>query len=115
MTLTTGRNKNTNDIATTTIVSINSTTATTILASNANRLMFSATLAPGSSNADIHIRFYAATTDNIKQGWDVLTRKTAGNDNLFHPNTKMSVDNIYTGEISAISESGTFDILVTEF
>ena len=109
-----GRNVNTHDEAVTTIISLNSTTAVTLKVANSSRIQFSVALAPGSFDVDVYIRYYAATTDNIKKGY-VLTRRLLGNDNLFYPVHCTTPDNIYTGEISAIVESGTTDVFVTEY
>lgn len=39
----------------------------------------------------------------------------SGNDALFCPQWTMSESNIYTGEVSAILDSGTVDVHVTEY
>lgn len=109
-----GRNRNINGVATSTIVTINSVTATTISIANPSRIFFNATLAPSVGNEDAFIRLYPAAVDNIQKGI-VLIRDTFGNSNLFVPTWEMPTDNIYTGEISAISLNGTFDLLVTEY
>lgn len=111
---TTGRTQNTHDTTETTLISINDTTAVTIANADSARVAFSATLVPDSGDVDIYIRYYPASKDNIKQGDDVLTRHTMGNMNLFHPHHEMLTDTIYTGEISAISDFGTFDITVKD-
>ena len=111
---TTGRTQNTHDTAETTLITVNDTTAITIAGVNAARVAFSATLVPSAGDVDIYIRYYPAAQDNIKQGDDVITRHTMGNLNLFHPHHEMLTDTIYTGEISAISELGTFDITVKD-
>lgn len=109
-----GRNRNVTSEVDHDLVTINSTTATTLVVSRENRISFSACLAPGLTNVDVYIRYYPAADDNIKQGRDTLIRDTMGNTNLFKPMHEMLTDNIYDGEISAISLSGTVDILVTE-
>ena len=109
-----GRNKNTNDTAISTIITINSATATTLVSANPDRLYLEICLFPGTTSIDAFIRMYAAATDNIKQG-TVLTRRILGNDNLFRPAWIMQPDNIITDEFSAISLSGTFDLLITEY
>lgn len=60
------------------------------------------------------IRLYPASDDNDHKGV-VITRDTFGNSNLFKPGWRMSADNIYTGEISALSSVGSVDIHVTEY
>lgn len=108
-----GSNRDENDVAVTTVVTINSVTATTISVANALRLFFSVSLAPGITSLDAFIRLYPAATDNLQQGIP-LTRRTAGNDVLFKP-TWMSPKEMYVGEISAISLLGTFDLHITEY
>lgn len=106
-----------NDTANVNIIEINSETATTISIENPNRISFSACLPPyffDLIDLNIIIRYYPAAQDNILRG-DVLTRVTAGDNNLFRPVHKMNTDNIYTGEISAISASGTHDLHITEY
>ena len=110
-----GRNINSNAVASTNTFTLNSVTATTISGVNLERMSFSATIKPGITNVDVFIRYYPALTDDVKQGADVLTRRVLGNDNLFRPNMKMDTDNIYTGEISAITDIGTTDVTVTEY
>ena len=109
-----GRNINTNVEVDHAIVAINSVTATTIAAARSNRITFSACLEPGATDIEVFIRYYPAATDNIKQGKDVLTRITLGNDHLFRPYHEMLPDNIYKGEISAITAAGTVNLLIAE-
>lgn len=109
-----GRNRNTNDEATVTTVTLNSVTATTVAASNVDRISFLASLDAGITNVDVFIRYYPAATDNNQAGY-LIARRTANNDAFFFPNHEMPVDNIYTGEISAITASGTVDIHITEY
>ena len=109
-----GRNVNSNDVATVTTYEINSVTATVISVSNPLRIAFSACLDSDITSVDAFIRLYPAATDNIKRG-EVLTRDTFGNSSLFRPSWTMTPDNIYTGEISAISLSGIVFIHVTEY
>jgi hypothetical protein len=109
-----GRNVNSNDTADVKVIEINSVTATTISIPNDKRISFSACLSPNLIDLNIIIRYYPASQDNILRG-DVLTRVTAGNNNLFRPVHSMDTDNIYTGEISAISVNGTHDLYITEY
>lgn len=109
-----GRNSNKNSVASVTRVQINSVTATTIALPNPDRIYFSVCLAHGTIDVDAVIRCYPATTDNNYDG-EVLTRHTLGNANLFRPDWAMTPDNIYTGEVSAISINGTFDLIITEY
>jgi hypothetical protein len=109
-----GRNINSNTSADVSTVTINSVTATTISLPNDDRISFRACLSPDLVDLNVIIRYYPAAQDNLKQG-DVLTRATAGNNNLFRPVHKMDKDNVYYGEISAISVNGTHDIYITEY
>jgi hypothetical protein len=109
-----GRNVNSNDTANVKVIEVNSVTATTIAIENADRMSFNACLSPNLIDLNIIIRYYPAAQDNILRG-DVLTRVTAGNNNLFRPTHNMDTDNIYTGEISAISVNGTHDLYITEY
>ncbi|TNG03797.1 MAG: hypothetical protein EP297_00140 [Gammaproteobacteria bacterium] len=101
--------------ATTTRVTLNASTATTLSASNPDRKYFSVTVEPGTSNVDVIIRYYPASTDNIKHGADVLTRRLLGSDNLFRSRHEMNVNAVYTGEVSGIMDSGSVDVFVTEY
>lgn len=111
---TTGRNKNSNDVARVEEFTLTSTQSTKIADINPERMFFSVCLAPATANVDVFIRLYPNADDNNKRG-EVLTRRLSGNDSLFRPNWQMPVDTIYTGEISAISNAGNVDIIVTEY
>lgn len=114
MTLKQGGNLNTDSVATTTTVEINDATATTLVVARGTRIYLAISMNGGTAEEEVFIRFYAASTDNIKKGI-ILKRKIIGatsvNDTLF----VMETNAIYTGEVSAISESGTFDVHITEF
>ena len=104
-----------NDEATTTTVSLNAATSTLIVAANPDRIFLSITLAPGITDIDAYIRYYPAATDNLKQGVDILTRRLLGADNLFRSSHIMDKDAIYRGEVSAIMDSGSVDVTITEY
>ena len=108
-----GSNRNVTDETTTATVTINSVTATTILAANADRMYARISLDSGSTNTECFVREYAAATDNNKAG-EILVRITSGNDNLYKPMYSTMADNVYTGEISAIAVAGTFDLHIIE-
>ena len=108
-----GRNTNSNDIATVTTYAINSVTPTTVSIAQ-DRIFIEICLGVGITDVDAYLRLYPAALDSIQQG-TILTRRTASNDALFSPIWRMAADNIYTGEISMISASGTFNIHVTEY
>lgn len=109
-----GRNANTNDVATVTSYTLNSSTATTISIPNDKRIYWSVCLDYGVTDEDVAIRLYPAATDNLVKG-EILTRRTASNDALFRPSWEMKADNIYLGEISAITASGIMVVHVTEY
>ena len=106
--------KQTNDTATTITVPVGSVAAVTLAAANPERIAFSASLTGIETSATVHIRYYPAATDDIAQGMDVLTRYHVGNNNHLKNNHTMP-QGIYTGEISAIAESGAINIVVTEY
>lgn len=114
MTLSIGRNRNTNDTATVTEVTVNSTDAVTLVPANPNRTALIVTLNSGLFDISVFVRLYAAATDNLKKGI-LLNRVTSGNDTFDMGRWQMLPDNIYTGEISAIAESGTINLHITEY
>jgi len=97
-----GRNTNVNDTASQTSVALNSTTATTVAAANASRMVFQFY---NVSNKDVWLKLQAASVDNLKIGIFVL-RGTRW---------AMPVDNMYTGEISAIADNATSTGYITEY
>jgi hypothetical protein len=113
-----GRNTNSNDVASVTLVTVGTASAVTLALPNPERIHISFCLAFDSNNADVDvaIRAYPAAVDNLVNG-EILTRHTAGNANLFRPQWETPTDNPYTGEFSAISApgSGDVDIIVTEW
>jgi hypothetical protein len=100
---------------TTTVVTLNAATATTIVTANSDRVYLSITFAPGITDIDAFIRYYPAATDNLKQGADILSRRLLGADNLFRSSHIMETNAIYTGEVSAIMNSGSVDVTITEY
>ena len=114
MTLKQGGNLNTDSEATVTTVAINDTTATIISAANSLRTPFVVNLNGGTADEEVFIRLYPAATDNIKKGI-VLKRKIIGATSINDAIFVLENNAMYTGEISALSESGTFDVHVTEF
>ena len=115
MSKSTGRNINTNDVATVTSVTVGTAVAATLATPNPERIHISFCLAfdPNNADVDVAVRAYPAAVDNL----EMLTRHTAGNANLFRPQWETPTDNPYTGEFSAISApgSGDVDIIVTEW
>ena len=102
MTHFTGRTRNTNTGAVLTSVVLNATTSTLISAVNEERQMITII---NDSSQDVWIKFQAASVDNDKKGIMLWKRSTY----------EMPVDNVYLGEISAISVSGTPEIFITEY
>lgn len=103
-----------NDTATVTSYVLNSVTATTIAAVNNNRIHISVCLDYGITDVDVAVRLYPAATDATVRG-EILTRRTASSDSLFRSSWTMIPDNVYTGEISAITVSGLITVHVTEY
>ena len=106
-------NVNRHDEATVTTYALDSVTAVVIAAANPARLYFSVCLDEGTTDEAVAIRLYPASTDNIAKG-EFLTRRMSGNDALFRPSWPMPL-HIYTGEVSAITVSGTATVHVTEY
>lgn len=109
-----GRNRNTNDEAVVTTVEVNDTTATILLAANDNRIGVVINLNGGTADEEIYIRYFAAAVNNNKQGI-IIKRKIIGATSINDATWEMTGDNIYTGEVSAISEEGTFNVHITEY
>ena len=106
--MTIGRNRNVNETAVLSgPITINSSTSTVVVVANTNRIFLHI------SNNDNAIGFWlklqAASVDDEMNG--IFISSKVGS----IPFWEMPADNIYTGEISAIAESGTFDIFVTEY
>ena len=105
------RTRNVNTTATTTAVTLNSATATTIAPANPDRIYLSVSLDEGTTTTEVFIRYYPAATDNIQQG-EVIRRRLGSF--LSEPH-HMPEDNIYTGEVSGITATGTTTVYVTEY
>ena len=114
MTAILGRNRNTNDVAVVTTFEVNPLTAITVAAPNPTRIHVSISLDAGVTSRRVFVRSYPASDDNDKKG-DLLAVEFLGNDALVIFNWETPPDNIYTGEISMISVSGTFNVHVTEY
>jgi hypothetical protein len=103
MTKTIGRNLNVNiEAVLSGAISLNALTSTTIITANGNRIFFAIT---NNGAKNIWLKLQAASVDNDKKGI-YIPKQTYW---------EMPMDNIYTGEISAISISGTPDIYYTEY
>lgn len=113
MTKSIGGNLNVTDETVTTTVTINSVTATTLVAANPARLYLRISLDSGLANTEAFIREYPAADDNIKHG-ELLIREISANHSLFNPIYKTDPGNVYTGEVSAIAFVGSFDLHIME-
>lgn len=107
MAKTIGRNINFNDTATlSSAIALNSTTSTkigdSVVLPSQLRIFFSVS---NNSNKDIWIKMQADSVDNDKKG-------------IFVPRNgywEIPMDNVYHGEISAIADSGSPSIYITEY
>lgn len=110
MTLSIGRNRNSNDVADVKVgVELNSTTTTIIAAANPDRISF---MVDNNSNIkEAWIKLQPASTDDDKKGIFLARRVDASGETKW----RMDPDNIYTGEISAIADSGSPLVYVTEY
>ena len=106
MTLFTQRTKNTNDEATLSdAITLNATTSTTLDSgcTTSCRLYFAVI---NKTNFDVWLKLQAASVDNDKKGI-FLPKKSIW---------EMTADNIYTGEISGISDTApSVDIYINEY
>lgn len=112
MTSKTGKNRNTNDTAAVTTVEINSATSTTLVVANALRQFLTITADEGIQSIQFFIKLQPAADDNDAKGI-LLSRQSPGFDGV--DNWVMSTDSVYTGEVSAITTGGTFDVHITEY
>lgn len=102
------RVKNTNDVAVISdAITLSNTTSIKIADANPDRMFFYVTN-NGSSDA-VWLKLQAASIDNDKKGIWIEKKEVA------ESFWQMSPDNIYTGEICAISNSSSPDIYVTEY
>lgn len=103
-----GRNINSNDEASVVSgISVGSGTSVVIAAANPNRIAFSVN--NNLSNKACWIKLQPAATDDDKKG--IFLHKKKEGVGVWD----MTPDNTYTGEISAISDSGTATVYVTEY
>lgn len=108
MALTTGRNRNANDVASISSgTTLNSTTSVVIAVANPDRIAFHVN--NNFSDKACWVKLQTAATDNDKKGI-FLNEKEKGSTEW-----DMPADNIYTGEISAIADSGNPVVYITEY
>lgn len=84
-------------------IALNASTSTTVAAANTERLFIA--IFNSSTSEDIWIKLQAASVDNDAKGIFV------GGEGLY----VITSPYLYTGEISAISDSGTPSVYVTEY
>lgn len=104
-----GRNSNINDgtvvstpVTLSSAITLNSTTSVKIADALDDRIIF---IFSNPSGNQVWLKFQPTATDNDKKGIVVFGRSVY----------EMPIDNIYTGEISAIAQTGTPDVYVTEY
>lgn len=103
MVKTIGRNTNRNDTAVlSSAIALNATTSTTIASADSSRIFASVS---NEGPQTVWIKLQAASVDNDKKGIRLPREGT----------WEMPMDNIYTGEISAIADTGTPNIFVTDY
>lgn len=103
-----GRVRNFNDIATiSSAISSNATTSTTLSIAKYNRIFWAISIpvaVPGLI-VQVWLKLQSAATDNDKKGIALESGDY----------WEMPMDSVYTGEISAITTSGTEDVFITEY
>lgn len=108
------RTRNTNDAPILSdAITLNATTSTKIADANPDRTFFHVSMRPGLTIRNVFIKLQAASVDDDKKGI-ILYRDFSSNANAFIPRWEMPPDNIDPGEISAIMDSGTEDVFVTD-
>lgn len=83
-------------------ISLNASTSTVIAVANTKRIFFAVS---NDSNQKIWLKLQAAGIDNLKKG---IPLGKGGH-------WEMPIQNIYTGEISAIADVGIPNVSVTEY
>ena len=103
-----GRNRNTNDEADVPDpIVLNITTSVVIAAANPKRTFIR--IDNDSNDHGVWVKLQAASVDNTMKGI-YLSKKQFG-----VTFWEMGFDNIYTGEICAVSETGTPQVYITEY
>ena len=97
---------------TTTTVTVD-TTGTVLVAANSDRKYLHVSLQCGLDDDCVTIRYYPAADDDLFHG-HILQRESQGAKNVFNLTHTMSQYNIYTGEVSAVSDAGIVDVYVVE-
>jgi hypothetical protein len=108
MTLLIGRNRNTNDSSSMSDgIPLDATTTATVAAANPNRIALH--VHNGDSVKGCWVKLQAANVDDDKKGVFLDVKGSFGS------SWDMTLDNIYTGEVSAIADSGSAMLYVTEY
>ena len=106
-----GRNRNTNDTdAISDAITLNSLVSVKIAGANPNRTFIR--IDSALSVRACWIKLQAASVDNDKKGILLNSQNPNSNQQIAW---EMAFDNIYTGEICAIAESGAPSVHVTEY
>ena len=109
MTHLTGRNVNTNDEASVPAgFVLDAVTSVKIADANPNRVFFR--VDNNFNNVGVWVKLQAASVDDDMKGIALQPLNIRG-----RTSWEMSPDNIYTGEICAIADSGTPTVFVTEY
>jgi len=95
--------RDTTDTATTTIISLNSSTATKIVDAGTQKLQL---IICNPGNQPIFIKMQAASVDNLKEGLFL-----GGKSNL----PLVLGQGFYTGEVSAMSNAGPADVTIVRY
>jgi hypothetical protein len=90
------------------------TTGTVLVAANPDRKFLSVSLGCGLTEECVAVRYYPAATDDLFQPVEILQRQFMGVANVVNTFHLMQQTNIYTGEVSAVTDSGSSDVYVTE-
>lgn len=109
-----GGNLNTNTEAVVTTVEVNDSAAVTLVDANPKRLGLIINLNGGTADEEVFIRYFAASVNDVKKGI-IIKRKIIGATSINDSTWEMTGINLYTGEVSVISESGSFNMHVTEY
>jgi len=108
MTARIGRNRNSNDVANIPNgIAVSGTVSTVIAIANSKRIAIH--FNNNDANKGIWIKLQAALIDDDKKG--IYLSATGKGESRWD----MPTDNVYTGEISAIGDSGAITVFVTEY
>ena len=110
-----GKNINVTDEASQTIVALTAGVSTVLAAANPDRIFFSVSLdCSVAPPICVFVKLQDANVDNNLVG-EVLFRDQSANDSVTQMRWEMPIDNIFIGEICAITSASDVDIYVTEY